>query len=473
MLMRVLFAVEPDSLARKLRRALAGGDALLETVKPTPDLWVTVSSEPADVLIVSRSSIPSPVTETIRMLRESPESTQVIVIAAEEHPEERARLLAAGCEAVVPESISPDLLGDLLAEILQRRREWLSSQLEPKDVRLDPRLSDFVTSSPAMQAFMDVVLKVTGTNTTLLIQGETGVGKERLARAIHSEGRRKDGPFIAVNCGALPETLLESELFGHVEGSFTGATRSRRGWFELAHGGTLLLDEIGDVPLHLQVKLLRVLQEHEVQPIGSEKPVPIDVRVMAATNRDLQAAVDAGAFRSDLFFRLGVVTLRLPPLRERVEDIPELARSYFEYFRENLGRSLRGLDRSALQVLTVYDWPGNVRELMNVLERAVLLCDGQWVTAEDLPLEIGGPAVSAAATGDLDQLMDDWLDRPWKEVRRGMLRRIERAYLAGLLDRTRGRIGDTAKRAGISPRSLYDKMQALGLSKENYRHGES
>jgi DNA-binding NtrC family response regulator len=471
MLIRVLLAVETRSLDRDVRVALQGEDMVIESVIPDPGFWVRVSSEAADVLIVSRTVIPSPAAETIRVLRESPEGTQVIVITGQEDPEDRARLTASGCEAVIPVRLSPDLLRDLLLEIVQRRREFLSPRLEQKDVRLDPRLSDFVTSSPAMQAFMDVVKKVTGSGTTLLIQGETGVGKERLARAIHAESRRREGPFIAVNCGALPETLLESELFGHVEGAFTGATRSRRGWFELAHGGTLLLDEVGDVPLHLQVKLLRVLQDHEVQPIGSEKSIRVDVRVMTATNRDLQIEVEAGTFRADLFYRIGVVTLRLPPLRERVEDVRDLASGYFEYYRDNLGRDLRGVDRSAFEVLESYKWPGNVRELMNVLERAVLLSDGPWIRAEDLPLEVRGTQGDprAAIGREADRLTEDWLDRPWKEVRRVMLQRIEHAYLTGLLARTRGRIGETARRAGISPRSLYDKMKSLGLSKEEHR----
>jgi DNA-binding NtrC family response regulator len=313
----------------------------------------------------------------------------------------------------------------------------------------------------------------------LLIMGETGVGKERLARAIHAEGPRSSGPFVAVNCGALPETLLESELFGHEEGAFTGASRARRGWFELSHDGTIFLDEIGEMPLHLQVKLLHVLQNHEVQRLGSERASAIDVRVIAATNRDLLTDVEEKLFRRDLYYRLGVINLSIPPLRERREDIPALVDDYISRFRTTIGREVTSISPDALQGLVNYSWPGNVRELINVIERAVLLCDGDTIRVADLPDGIADPRTAAGITANKRALSFEvgstsfpmqWLEKPIREVRQAVVFDVEKTYLSRLLELTSGHVGETARRAGIEPRSLFDKMRRYGLRKEDFRH---
>jgi DNA-binding NtrC family response regulator len=316
---------------------------------------------------------------------------------------------------------------------------------------------------------------VVNSDSSILILGETGVGKERLARAIHAESHRSAGPFIAVNCGALPEALLESELFGHEQGAFTGATRSRRGWFELAHSGTIFLDEVGDMPIHLQVKLLRVLQEKKIQRVGSEKAIDIDVRVMAASNRDLSAEIERRQFRKDLFYRLCVVTLTIPALRDRREDIPQLIDSYIEYLRTQTGREVYAITDRARDALCRYMWPGNVRELINVLERAVLLCKGDTICVDDLPSEIGkGDAAGAKGSGKHmppgpDGIEQHWLERPWQDVRREYTDRLERAYFSALLAASGGRVGAAAERAGIRARSLFDKMKHHGLNKKDFR----
>ena len=323
---------------------------------------------------------------------------------------------------------------------------------------------------------MYVVERVVASDATLLIMGETGVGKERLAQAIHGESPRSAGPFISVNCGALSESLLESELFGHEEGAFTGASRARRGWFELAHNGTIFLDEIGEMPKHLQVNLLSVLQTREVQRVGAESMVSIDVRVVAATNRDLLEEVEANRFRRDLYYRLGVVSLTIPPLRERREDIPKLLATMIEHFRTEIPHDVVGVSSRAREALCEYDWPGNVRELMNVVERAMLLTTNEEISPEDLPESISG-----LVAGDVElptpQVMDDenlqvpreWLTLPLRDAREKLVTEFERAYLASLLESTGGRIGETAKKAGIQPRSLFDKMRRHGLKKEDYR----
>jgi DNA-binding NtrC family response regulator len=318
--------------------------------------------------------------------------------------------------------------------------------------------------------------RVASSDTSLLILGETGVGKEWLARAIHSEGPRSASPFVAVNCAAVPENLLESELFGHEKGAFTGAVRSRRGYFELAHRGTIFLDEIADMPPHLQVKLLRVLQDRAIQRLGGEKPIVVDVRVMAATNQDLDEAIAEKSFRSDLYYRLGVVTLTVPSLRDRPEDIVLLVREYLEQFSQQLGRTVRGIEQRAMRALVGYSWPGNVRELANAMERAVLLCRGSRIGLADLPVAVAQvtSAASRSPTGRSEDALSgvldgDWTERPLRDVRKAAVDAVENAYLGEVLRQTRGRIGDTAERAGIDPRSLYDNMKRLGLHKEDFK----
>jgi DNA-binding NtrC family response regulator len=337
---------------------------------------------------------------------------------------------------------------------------------------VDYRLTDYVTRSTAMRAVLRSARRIAERDTTVLLLGETGVGKGLLARSLHNEGPRSLGPFVAMNCGALTETLLEAELFGHERGAFTGADRARRGYFELAHRGTLFLDEIADMALHLQVKLLQVLEERRVRPVGSEKKIDVDVRLIAATNRDLPEEVKQGRFREDLYYRLNVVTLTLPPLRERREDVPEIAESYVEHFRAQTGSGARRLSEAAMAAILAYPWPGNVRELANAIERAIIMAAGEEIQVEDLAVDI--QSMTPDPTADLARARgigpeSSWAGRPWNEVRRLVLEEAELRYLRGLLEMTNGRIGATASQAGMDPRSLHQKMKKYGLRKEEFR----
>ena len=320
-----------------------------------------------------------------------------------------------------------------------------------------------------MERFVELVRRVADSSSSLLIQGETGVGKEWLARSIHAASRRSAEAFVPLNCAAFPETLLDSELFGHEEGSFTGAIRARRGHFELAHGGTIFLDEIGDMPLHMQAKLLRVLQEREILPLGSEEVIQVDVRVLAATNHDIAARAKNGRFRSDLHYRLGVITLEIPPLRKRREDIPDLAQRY----AEELGTAQRGgpytIDPAAMEILVRYDWPGNVRELVNVLERAVLLGIEPRISPVNLGLAIATSTAPERGFGKGTDPSREPAPEDLRTVRRRAADAAEHAHLCGLLRRTAGRVGDTARLAGITPRALHARMRHLGLRKEGFR----
>lgn len=470
MLTRLVLGIEPPELQAALEAELERSDCVVTGLDSGLPFWEFVSKQPVDIVVASRARLPKPVAQTIRSLRSLPEPPEILMLCADATAAQRAGLIAAGCRAVLEPDVSPRQIREVLDSLIADRAAAMTAPLWPgRGPVASPRLADFVSLSPAMQVFMEMVSRMVPSDVSLLILGETGVGKERLARAIHAEGPRSQGPFVAVNCGALPESLLESELFGHVEGAFTGATRDRRGMFELAHHGIIFLDEIGEMPLHLQVKLLRVLQERTIQRLGSETSVPVDVRVLAASNRDLEAGVQAGQFRKDLYYRLSVVTATIPPLRERREDIPELVASYLEHLRPRVGRQISSITDDALEAMQRYDWPGNVRELINVLERGMLLCDTE-ITLRDLPAVIrGGPLAGPADARSMLDRYADWRSRPLREVRAQVLQDFERAYLSGLLEDTGGRIGECARRAGIEPRSLYEKMKRLGLRKEAYR----
>lgn len=472
MLLQVILAIADDNLRKRIRPLLRETDARVEVIKGKRNLWDRAYSRNADVIIIDHASLETVLSGGAELAGEYPKDPAVIVVTESESAQEHAELVASGCEAVLQASLSGAPLLEAIEAILEKRRDLLLMSLAQRPLA-SPRLADFVSESPAMLEFMEVAHRVMKSNTSLLILGETGVGKEHLARAIHAEGTRGGGPFVAINCGALPESLMESELFGHEEGAFTGATRTRKGAFELAHDGTIFLDEIGDMPIHLQVKLLRVLQDHEVRRVGADEQFDIDVRVMAASNRDIDAEVEAGRFRRDLFYRLGVVTLEVPPLRERREDIPTLATCYLDYHNLRVGRQIDHISPEAMSALCIYSWPGNVRELINVIERATLLCRDDEITLADLPPGVtkyiptrdpflGIPRRAA-------EVPSAWLERPLKELRDSMVAELERVYLAALLAETGGQISQTASRAGIVPRSLYDKMRRYHLTKEDFK----
>jgi len=470
MVTRVLVVPGSPALGQRLQTLLQEKEIAPELVS-VEELWETLSRRDFDLVLIERSVLPPSAEKFVARVQELPEHTGVVVLTSDEDPKERAELIAAGCLAVLPLGLEDGELGEVLAALIRRHARAVLDRLGTERAEKRSTLDEFVSRSPAMQRFVRVARRLVRGDSALLILGETGVGKERLARSSHSESRRSSGPFITVNCGALPESLLESELFGHEEGAFTGATRARRGYFELAHRGTIFLDEIGEMPLHLQVKLLRVLEDRRLQRVGGERPLEVDVRVIAASNRDLKAEMEANRFRADLYFRLAVVTLTVPPLRERREDIPELARVFLDRFRRQLGRSVTRIRPEAMEALLRYDWPGNVRELMNVIERAVLLSTGPEIDLADLRGEewSGGEQPSEPSSEGPGQAPDPLLERPLAEARREVLDDFERRYLRRLLQDSGGRVGDAAKRAGVNPRSLFALLKRHGLRKEEFK----
>jgi DNA-binding NtrC family response regulator len=330
---------------------------------------------------------------------------------------------------------------------LKDRTRVLEEQLTAKG-----QFEDLIGQSNQMRAVFKLVETVSYSSATVLIQGESGTGKELVARAIHYRSSRKDKPFVAVNCSALTDTLLESELFGHVKGSFTGATANKKGLFEAADGGTIFLDEIGDVPPATQVRLLRVLQEGEVKRVGANETTKVDVRVIAASNIDLARAKDQGRFREDLFYRLNVITVTLPPLRDRPEDVPLLAQHFLRLYAAKMGKKVTSISPPAMEALVCHRWMGNVRELENVIERAVVLTSREVVDVEDLPQ---GLRDAPGGGGDVEVLSLAHL--PYAEAKRLAMRAFERRYLSALLERSGNNVSSAARAAGVD-RSNFRRL---------------
>jgi formate hydrogenlyase transcriptional activator len=338
-----------------------------------------------------------------------------------------------------------------------------------EEIRTEHNFEEIIGNSPALLAALRKVEQVAPTDSTVLIYGETGTGKELIARAIHDRSARKNRPLLKVNCSAISAGLVESELFGHVKGAFTGAFERHVGRFELADGGTIFLDEIGELPLGTQVKLLRVLQEREFEPVGSNRPVRVDVRVMAATNRNLQESIRAGDFRSDLFYRLNVFPIDVPPLRERRSDIPQLAMFFLARFAKKFGKDIEGMPQATVNCLASYSWPGNIRELQNIIERAVILSKSSVLELEpDLFPALMPADASPVAGRSSEAAMPPAMSAPLPIT----LEEVERGHIVAVLNQTRGVVEGphgAAKILGLHPNTLRHRMQKLGLKRTAYR----
>jgi len=345
----------------------------------------------------------------------------------------------------------------LATRAIKRERDAFKAQAEYLREEVEHHFGEIVGRSAAMRGIYESIRKVAEATSSVYIYGESGTGKELIARAIHRESARAEGPFVKVNCSALAEGLLESELFGHEKGAFTGAIRERKGRFELAHEGTLFLDEISDIPLSTQVKLLRVLQEKEIERVGGERTITVDVRIISATNRDLAPMVETGEFREDLFYRLHIIPIEVPPLRERKEDILPLVTHFLHAIGAEVAKPVEGVSDEAMDLLLRYDWPGNIRELENMIERAIVLCEGTVLDAQLFPLnERRTPRAGFGATLSVPPAGTITLDNA--------LERIERAMIEDALEKSNGVKTKTAELLGIKTSALYYKLEKYGLS---------
>src|SRR5213594_465868 len=396
---------------------------------------------------------------TLARLRERQVDAQIVLISGHGNIESAVRAIKMGAFDFVEKPLSLDKTVLIVNNALRQRR--LEAENRALRARVD-RTQTMVGESDGMRQLREQVAMAAPTNGRVLIYGENGTGKELVARTIHALSRRRTGAFVEVNCAAIPEELIESELFGHVRGAFTGAVADRRGKFEVADGGTIFLDEIGDMSLKTQAKVLRVLQEQTMEPVGGTTRIKVDARVLAATNKDLQAEIRAGRFRDDLYFRLNVIPIFVPPLRERQEDIPLLADHFMAEFAREYGRRVKSFDRGAVNVLQQYAWPGNVRELRNVIERLVIMVPGDMISSPDLSfLDSSGLARPAGDDASAERLsLHEARDR------------FERDLILRTLAEQQGNMSRTAEVLGVERSNLYRKMKAFGIAPSRKLEGE-
>ena len=384
----------------------------------------------------------------LKHVREVAPQTFVTIMTAYASVDTAVSALQLGAQDYL---LKPIVFDDLLRKVnllMEHRHQAWEIQMLRREVNRHFDLGELVGGSLAMQKVFGLIEKVAPTGATVLITGESGVGKELVARALHVQSPRKDKIFLPVNCSAIPETLLESQLFGYVKGAFTGAANSQDGLFQRAQGGTIFLDEIGEMPLSLQPKLLRVIEGKEVLPVGATTPAQVDVRILAATNRDLEKETEAGRFREDLYYRLNVIGLRLPPLRDRREDIPLLIEHLIRRHNVEMKTNYRGADNAAMKILMAAAWKGNIRELENVLERAMILGNGEWITPAELP------------EGKIPK--DEQVLQTGRNLK-AAVRAYEKSHIENVLQETVGDRTRAAELLGLSRSSLYRKMEQLGI----------
>jgi two-component system nitrogen regulation response regulator NtrX len=429
--------------------AVSSGEACLERVTRGPvDLIVL------DVWLPGMDGL-----ATLARLRERQVDAQVVLISGHGNIESAVRAIKMGAFDFVEKPLSLEKTVLVVGNALRQRR--LEAENRALRARVD-RHQTMVGESYSMRQLREQVAMAAPTNGRVLIYGENGTGKELVARTVHALSRRRTAAFVEVNCAAIPEELIESELFGHVRGAFTGAVADRRGKFEVADGGTLFLDEIGDMSLKTQAKVLRVLQEQTMEAVGGSTPIKVDVRVLAATNKDLQGEIRAGRFREDLYFRLSVIPIFVPPLRERQEDIPLLADHFLAEFAREYGRRVKSFDPGAISVLQHYPWPGNVRELRNVIERLMIMVPGDSISPSDLgfldPDAASRPEAGTAAAERLT--LHEARDR------------FERDLILRTLAEQQGNMSRTAEVLGVERSNLYRKMKAFGIAPSRRFEGE-
>ena len=458
---RVLVVDDKENMLKLLAKVL-GEKYEVELAADGAQALALIAAQDFDAVLTDIRMPEADGFQVLRAVKDASPATEVVLMTAYATVQDAVEAIKQGAYDYLQKPFDPDAAALVVARAVERK------QLREQAVNLRKELDgvyglhNMVGKSRKMREVYEQLERAAGLEMTVLLLGETGTGKELAARAIHQRSARKQKRFVAINCGALPAELVESELFGHARGSFTGAATAKMGLFEEASGGTLFLDEIGELPLPVQVKLNRVLQEKEVRRVGDNAAIKIDARIVCATHRDLKAEVQAGRFREDLFYRVHVLPLRLPPLRERTEDIPLLAMHFLDRHARAYHRDLTGFEPDALQALAAYAWPGNVRELENAVERSAASALGQQIAYRDLP-----PEVQARPEGKLP--MEMLANLPYKEAVEAARDRLSRDYLVALMRELHGNVTRAAERAGMERESLHRLLRRYGLHSEDFK----
>ena len=477
---KILVADDEESIRWVLATALTGEGHTVEQANCGEAALQRLGNEQFDLAFVDIKMPDLDGLSLLSQVREAGVSTPIVIITAQNTMANAIEAMKRGAYDYLTKPFDIEEVRLLVQRVLEMRRQAADlTRLEEQTRRRFELGVEIIGKTPAMQEIFKTIGRVAHTDATVLIQGESGTGKELIARAIHSHSPRWSGPFVARNCSAVPRDLLESELFGHERGAFTGATEQRAGVFEIAQGGTLFLDEIGDMPLELQAKLLRVVQERELTRIGGREVIKVDCRIIAATNQDLERAVQQGRFREDLYFRLKVVPITVPPLRQRRGDIPELVAYFIEKVNREMGTSITGVSPEAQAVLNGHDWPGNVRELENTLVRAAVLAPGPTLMPRDLALATRETTVAAYDDMSLEEVVRLKLKEYFRQTRDVeptdlyalIMERVERPLIELTLDRTRGNQLKAASILGINRNTLHKKISELKITPKRRPEG--
>jgi DNA-binding NtrC family response regulator len=458
---RILVVDDKENILKLFARILGDGYQLT-TAADGGQAISLVAAQPFDVVVTDLKMPGADGFEVLRAVKARAPETEVIMMTAYASVGDAVEAMKQGAYDYLQKPFDPDDASLVVARALERKRLKEQATSLQREVEGVCSFHNLVGKSAPMRELYTLLEQASQLDITVLINGETGTGKELAARAVHYHSARKERRFVPVNCGALPAELVESELFGHARGSFTGATGMKRGLFEEAEGGTIFLDEIGELPLAVQVKLNRVLQEREIRRVGDTSPIKVNVRVIAATHRELKAEVQAARFREDLFYRLHVFPVVLPPLRDRREDIPLLAGHFLEKHARVLGRPLAAFDHESLRALTGYTWPGNVRELENAVERAVAVAQGDEIQLRDLPAEVKGSREGSIPAEQLARM-------PYREAIDLARDRVTREYLVALLRELEGNVTRAAERAGMARESLHRLLKRYGVRSDDFK----
>lgn len=464
----ILVLEQDAALASWLQNELRSDGYAVRVVDDPSRVLPTLAAQAIDLVLLDTDACPGAWPDLVEEISQSRHGVAVVVTSSSASLRGAVEAMRRGAFDYLQKPYELSELRVVLSKAIGVSR--MHRELEAFR-RVQIRCDGLIGASPAMNEVFAVIEKVARSPfTTVLITGESGTGKELVARAIHEASGPSSGPFVAVSCTAMQETLLESELFGHEKGAFTDAKERKLGLFEVANGGTIFLDEIGDMDLRLQSKLLRALEEKAIRRVGGTQPIRIHVRVIAATNRNLEEMVRQGRFREDLYYRLRVVPIHLPALRERTEDIPLLAEAFVQEFNKQFGKNIRGFTPRAIRALQEYHWPGNVRELRNLVERIVLLEDCEWIDVRNLPPELSktqgvAPGRDAGWNGNLSTL-------PFHEARRRVVSRFEREYLIHLLQRHGGNVTQAARQAGIPRGTLQRLLKRHNIRSDSFRRDE-